>query len=151
MLPYNGTEAEHPVSFTAMAEMLGLTRIRLYQLVDEGVFPEPDKHPRTNRPYYAPQLQKKSIEIRRTGIGLNGEPVIFNIKRKKKADLGPEFYEFCEELVDVLKNMGFKVTKDKVGKALQVIRPKGLREYVTDGDLIRDLHGYFKNNRKKSI
>ena len=149
MLSDNNTGAEHPVSCTAMGDMIGLTRTRLSQLVKEGVFPEPVKHPRTNRPYYTPQLQKKCIEIRRTGIGLNGEPVIFNTKRKKKVDLGPEFYEFCGELVETLKNMGFKVTRDKVEKALQAIRPKGLQEFVARGDLIRDLYGYFKNGRKK--
>jgi len=149
MLLYNNTEAEHPVSCTAMAGMIGLTGTRLSQLVKEGVFPEAVRHPRTKRPYYTPQLQKKCLEIRRTGTGLNGEPVIFNNKRKKNADLGPEFYEFCGELVETMKNMGFKVTRDKVEKALQAIRPKGLQEFVADSDLIRDLFGYFKNGRKK--
>ena len=96
-------------------------------------------------------MQKKCIEIRRTGVGLNGEPVIFNAKRKKKADLGPEFYELCDELVGTMKNMGLKTTRDKIGEALQVIRPKGLQEFEDRGDLIRDLHGYFKNGCKKSV
>jgi hypothetical protein len=151
MAPYNNTEAEHPVSFTAMADMLGITRIRLYQLIKKGIFPEAGKHPRTNRPYYSPQSQKKCIEIRRTGVGLNGEPIIFNTKRKRKADLEPEFYEFCGELVETMKNFRIKVTRDKIEKALQTVRPKGLREFVADNDLIRDLHGYFKNECKKSV
>ena len=148
MLPDNNAEVKCPVNFTAMAEMLGLSRIRLYQLIAEGVFPMPAKHRRTDRPYYTPQLQEQCLEIRKTGIGLNGETVIFNTKRKNKIDLPPEFYD---ELIETLKNMGLKVTRDKVKGALQVMRPKGLQQFVVGSDLVRDLFGYFKNGCKKSV
>ena len=53
--------------------------------------------------------------------------------------MDPEFYEFCGDLVEALKNMGFKVTRDKVKNALQAIRPNGLKQFVINADLIRDL------------
>jgi len=151
MLLDNNTQIQCPVNFTAMAEMLKLSRIRLYQLIEKGVFPKPPKNQLTKRPYYTPELQKKCLEIRKTGIGFNGKSVIFNTKRKNKIDLDPGFYEFCGDLVETLKNMGFKVTRDKVKNALQAIRPNGLKQFVINADLIRDLFGYFKNGCKKSV
>jgi len=65
-------------SVTAMALQVGLSRARFYQLVKAGVFPQPRYSPRTRRPFYPLDLQKKCLEIRKTGIDLPGQPVVFN-------------------------------------------------------------------------
>ena len=39
------------VSVAEMAMMVGLSRVRFYQLVDAGVFPRPERHAETGRPY----------------------------------------------------------------------------------------------------
>jgi len=148
MLPDNNTEAECSVSFTAMAKMVDLSRARLYQLIKKGVFPGPVYYEHTKRPFYTPQLQKKCLKIRKTGIGFNGNPVIFNTKKNHEINSGLRFDDFCGELVDTLKNIGIKVTKDKVKSALQTIRPDGLRQFVVDEELIRDVFGYFKRSCK---
>ena len=154
----NNAEEICPITFTEMAGKLSLSRLRLYQLIAEGVFPEPIRYPHTKRRFYTPQLQRKCLEIRKTGIGFNGRPIIFNAPRKhknanccKNIELDGNLKEFCHELTGILKQMGNKVTRDEVKNALQATRPNGLEQFVVNGELIRDLYGYFKNNCKESV
>lgn len=150
-------EPEAICTVTELVKRLKLSRARFYQLLEKGVFPKPTDYTHTKRPFYTLDLQQKCLEIRKTGIGFNGKPVIFNTPRKiikpNGCDNGwdSKFNEFCGELVEVLKQMGLKMTRDKVKNALQEIYHDGLERLVVDGELIRDLFGYFKSGCKKSV
>ena len=114
-----------------------------------GVFPKPVYCTRTKRPFYPLDLQQKCIEIRKTGIGHNGRPVIFYTPRKDKTAKdqqwsSPEFERFCQELTGILKQMGLGVTHSQVSKAVKALHPKGLEQYAIEGSIIRDLFSYFK-------
>ena len=78
------------VTVQRMAEMCQLSRSRFYDLTDTGVFPKPDQHPISKRPMYDLLLQEICLEIRRTGIGANGIPVLFNRKIKKISQIETE-------------------------------------------------------------
>jgi len=65
-------------SVSELAKKLDLSRARFYQLQKKGVFPVPVYCTRTKRPFYSSALQQKCINIRKTGIGFDGRPVIFN-------------------------------------------------------------------------
>ena len=158
MTPDHNVEEICSITFTEMARKLRLSRLRLYQLIEKGVFPGPAKHQDMKRPFYTPELQRKCLEIRKTGTGFNGRPVIFNTPRKHKnanccenIELDGNLREFYDELTGILKQMGNKVTRDEVKNAIQAMRPNGLEQFVVDGELIRDLYGYFKNNCKESV
>ncbi len=69
-------------SVTEMAKKLGLSRARFYQLQNMGVFPTPVHCRHTRRPFYPMDPQEQCLEIRRTPIGANGQPTLFNTKRK---------------------------------------------------------------------
>ncbi len=136
-------------SVTELTKMLGLSRARFYQLQKMGVFPKPIYCTRTKRPFYPLDLQQKCIEIRKTGIGHNGRPVIFYARRKDKTAKdqqwsNPEFERFCQELTSILKQMGVRVTHSQVSKAVKVLHPKGLERYAVEGTIIRNLFSYFK-------
>ena len=60
------------VSVSEMCEMCSISRSRWYEMVASGVFPEPIQLPSMKRPVYDRSLQEKCLEIRATGIGLNG-------------------------------------------------------------------------------
>ena len=137
-------------SVSEMARKLELSRARFYQLKIAGVFPKPIYDDHTKRPFYPLDLQQKCIEVRKTGIGFNGKPVIFNTPRKNdKANicskgLDSEFNGFCNELVGVLKEFKLKLTQGKIKTALRQIRPDGLEQYTVTRELIHDLSEYFK-------
>lgn len=69
------------VSVAEMARMVGLSRARFYQLMEAGVFPRPERHAESGRPFYSEEQQKVVLEVRRRNCGINGQPVLFYARR----------------------------------------------------------------------
>jgi hypothetical protein len=65
------------VSVTEVARMCGLSRARFYQLMREGIFPNPSRNPETRRPFFTCEQQEQCLQIRRTNQGANGKAVMF--------------------------------------------------------------------------
>lgn len=130
---------------TELAKKLGLSRARFYQLQEMDAFPKPVYCPRTRRPFYTLDLQQKCEEIRKTGVGYNGQPVLFNNPRNdgsRKSQNQPD--QKYQELADILKQMGLKVTLSKVKKAVKTLCPEGLTHCSVESGVIRDLFRYFE-------
>jgi hypothetical protein len=70
------------VSVSEMAVLTNLSRSRFYQLIEQGVFPQPVYCVHTKRPYYDAALQFKCIEIKESGIGENGKLILFYRSKK---------------------------------------------------------------------
>jgi hypothetical protein len=111
-----------------MAEMCQLSRSRFYDLIDAGVFPRPALHPASGRPMYDHGLIQTCLEVRRTGVGANGLPVLFNRKpatapaRPKRA---PAPAPDHADLIAALKGLGLAATPQAVGEALAALYPAG--------------------------
>ena len=132
-------------SVTELAKMLGLSRARVYQLQKMGILPKPLYCSRTRRPYYSLELQKECLDIRKTGIGHNGQPIIFNATRKDRSKKPQSSSDpMYKELADILRQMGSNVTRDKVKDAVKAIYPNGLDRQSDQGMVIRDLFIYLK-------
>jgi len=134
---------EEDCSITEMAKKVGLSRIRFYQLRKEGVFPEPDDSSCPNHSFYTLQSQQKCIEIRKTGIGLNGKPIIFNAPRikKPKKSRKPRNQQNnrYEELAATLRQWKWDVTHIDVKNAVKIKYPEGLEQHPDDGLILRDV------------
>jgi len=133
-------------SVTELAKKLGLSRARFYQLQKTGVFPVPVYCLYTKRPFYPMDLQEKCLEIRRTGLGHNGHPIIFYSKRNNaatKPDSGSE--QKYSELSDALEQMGLKISPAKAGKAFVAIYPGNWKKLDIDGEVIAEVFRYFQN------
>ena len=142
MLPDNDLKAI--CSVTEMAEKLDLSRARFYQLQKMGAFPKPVYCPRTKRPFYPLDLQKKCIDIRKTGIGYNDQPVLFYASRKDTSGkLQNQSDHQYEELIGILRQMGLNVSLKKVKNAVKSLYPEGLTRSSVEGPVIRDLFRYF--------
>ena len=135
-------------SVTEMAAKLSLSRSRFYQLMKTGALPQPVRCERTNRPFYPPDLQRKCLEIRRTRIGLNGQPVLFYTKRHEGTS-HPRSDRQCQELADALRGIGLTVTVRQVKKAIKALYPEGIGKQSNPGailgDLLRHLSGGCQN------
>ena len=131
-------------SVTELTKKLGLSRARFYQLQKMGVFPMPLYCTRTKRPFYPLELQQKCIDIRKTGIGLNGQAIIFYASRKNisQKSSGHSEHQYGE-LADLLSQMGLNVTCNKVRKAVKALYPAGSAQCSDEGMVIRDLFRYF--------
>jgi hypothetical protein len=143
MSPDNNLKAVFSV--TEVINELGLSRGRFYQLQKMGVFPKPLRSS-PKRPFYPPDLRQKCIDIRKTGIGYNGQPTVFYNLRKDKS-LSQLSYE---RLTDALLQMNKNVTPDAVKKAVNALYPNGLPPEYDEGGVIRDLYRYFDNGGCKN-
>jgi hypothetical protein len=135
-------------SITEMADKLGLSRIRFYQLREKGVFPGPVDLGCPKRSCYTLDLQRECIEIRKTGIGHNGEPIIFNATRKRKSKKSKKKprrqpYPLYEQLADILRNWGRNITHLDVKNTVNTLYPDGLAQDPDEGMILRDLIDYF--------
>jgi hypothetical protein len=150
ILPDNNFKAV--CSVTAMARQVGLSRARFCQLRKKGVFPEPVYLGEPKRPFYPLDLQQKCIEIRRTGISYNGQPIIFYTLREKKCK-GQVNQSDCkyEELASTLSKMGLNVALKKVKNAVKILYPEGLTQQPLEGSVIGDMFRYFKEVRQNGV
>ncbi len=65
------------VTVSEMARMLGLSRARFYQLLKDGVLPQPSRNASTKRPFFDREQQEQCLGVRRSHCGVNGKPVLF--------------------------------------------------------------------------
>ncbi|MHC4289237.1 MAG: helix-turn-helix transcriptional regulator [Planctomycetota bacterium] len=136
-------------SFSQMASMLGLSRTRLYQLNDKGIFPPPVYSIANKRPCYTINLQNTCFQIRKTGIGYNGHPIIFNAKKKNRQKKSPKpvTLQHHSEFVEALGQIGLKVSPTEVRKAIEGLFPDCNEPPELNGKIINELHRHFKEKQ----
>lgn len=142
------------VSVSEMAAMCQLSRSRWYEYLKAGVFPQPVQMSSMKRPIYDANLQEKCLEIRATGIGLNG-PVIFNRKRnsanrpKPKTQRHPESQPVdpaIEPIHEAVKSLGLTITAQAVSEAVAALYPEGIAG-LDLGDVVRKVFLHLQGKR----
>jgi hypothetical protein len=91
-------------------------------------------------------LQKKCLEIRKTGIDLSGQPVVFNALRRPIESTGGPGIDY-DELTRMLRGMKLRVANHDVRKAVAELYPKGSIKGVSEESMIRDLYLHFLRER----
>jgi hypothetical protein len=132
------------ISALEMAEMLDLSKSRFFALVKSGSFPKAVQIESCKRPVYDLDSQQKCLDIRRTGMGANGSPVLFN--RKRKATGSPAKQRRTKEpitgnhaeIIEALKSLGLNASKDVVEAALKELHPTGFDD-IDQGELVRQV------------
>lgn len=141
------------ITVSSMCELCSISRSRWYDLTAAGVFPKPILHPSSKRPMYDRRLQEKCLEIIQTGIGANGEPVLFNRKpRKDGAPKPPKKIAQAEQsdhadIAAALKGLGLVVSVKAVGEAVAALYPTGLHGHE-QGDVVRKVFLHLQQPKK---
>jgi hypothetical protein len=135
------------MSISEISAMLGISRSRFYQLLAANVLPMPIYDLRTRRPFYPQDLQEKCMEIKQTGIGFNGQYILFYSPRKNKGtgtkSSVPKKTSEYQDLIEALAQMGLEVSGEQVTKAIADVFPEGI-DNRDQGIVIRELFRYFK-------
>jgi hypothetical protein len=144
-------------SVSELAQALGLSRARFYQLVRLGFFPSPIYDLRTKRPYYPQELQQICHEVRRTNIGHNGLPILFYGSRQKDVPSPPNspysatkpkvppLNPLYRELAGALGNMGLQgISPEQVQEAVRTLHLEAKIHDLDSGILIRELYRHLK-------
>lgn len=138
-MPAQESSVKALVSVSEMADLCQISRSRWYELIEAGVFPKPIQIPTAKRPVYDRTLQEKCLEIRSTGVGNNGHPVLFNRKPEKKSKVqrpARQPDQHVEPIMEAVKALGLTTTLQAVKDALDELYPKGCAD-LDQGEVIR--------------
>lgn len=135
------------VSVADMARMIGMSRARFYQLIGEGIFPQPLYDIASHRPFFSEEMQQICIEVRRRNCGINGKPILFYTPRhplgpqskpvNRKVEPKPKVQ--YAELIDGLRALGLEsVSAGQVESAVKELFPGGIQK-LDSGELIRSV------------
>ena len=135
------------VTVSEMARMVGLGRARFYQLIGSA-FPFPVYNVSNHRPVYVQELQEICLEVRRSGLGFDGQPVVFNTKRHRPSEKLRPPRKTGEQvpsggrhdhLLSSLRALGLtSITNEQVDAALKTLLPDGV-DGKDQGQIIRTL------------
>jgi len=151
------------VSLSVLAEeVLGLSRARVYELIERGALPQPLYDIRTKRPIFSPELQEQALQVRQTGVGIDGVPIIFyrrratptpaptssgtprNSRRRASAAMPSNRHA---DLVVGLHGLGItQADEASVTAALVEVFPNGT-EGQQESDIIRSLFRHFRRRQ----
>ena len=154
-MPAHDPSVKAAVTVSEMADLCEISRSRWYELVDAGVFPAPVVILPIKRPVYDRSLIEKCLQIKQTGIGLSGSPVVFNRKLKKvwptktraKAPTKqPPTDPMIEPILESVKALGLTTTIQAVTDAIAVLYPTGI-DGLDQGDVIRKTFLYLQGKR----
>ena len=118
------------VSVSEMARMVSLSRARFYDLVQRGVFVSPIYSLANRRPFFTSDMQAENLMARQTGVGCNGEYVLFYERQPSSASSpAPSrrpVRQDQSDLIERLKALGLpNVTTGQAEEALATNFPNG--------------------------
>jgi len=106
--------------------MLGISKGRYYTLQRRGIFPAPQRTS-SNRPVFDQTLTQQCVEVVRSRVGINGEPILFNRKpaqeRSKKRPASVKGKH--DDLIASLASLGLSVTKEQVAAVVHSLPNAG--------------------------
>jgi len=149
------TATKTVVSFREMAELLRLSRSRLYQLIDQGVFEPPIFDVRTKRPFFPEEVQRRNLLCRQTNTTANGGFYCFNRIRVPETQPNPaprssrrtsSTPEVHAELLAELNALGVTSTAQQVTEAVRQLYPAGTQS--VDGSEV--LRAVYRSLRRSS-
>jgi hypothetical protein len=152
-------QAKAAITVKEMANLVGLSRDRFYDGVKSGVFPPPLYRVDTHRPLYSAELQAVCLEVRRTGLGFNGQPVVFNqtarskkLSRRFSNPLGADQQQNSErskEIAAKLRYLGIRdVTEAAIADALKKCLA-GIADQLDESAILQRLVRYFSAEKGK--
>ena len=114
----SGTSRTRFITLAELCEQLGISKTRYYQLQRKGVFPAPQRA--GNRPVFDQTLTQQCVEVVRSRVGINGEPILFNRKpvqepSKKRVTPGSKKHD---DLIAALGSLGLSATVPQVSTAI---------------------------------
>lgn len=137
------------ISVAEMCRLLEISRSQFYWHVERGTFLPPAYMIKNKRPFFTCELVEANLQAKETGIGVNGQYVIFYAKRKPATN--------CEvkksssknghtKLIASLKSLGIEsVTATQVDSALAICFPSGT-DSLDETDVVRAVFRHLKRS-----
>ena len=140
-----------------VCEELGLSRSRLYQLIGTA-FPQPVYLVGNRRPAFTEEQLQLMLEVRRSGIGIDGRAILFYAKRKpsttkrtpqsrkQQKRKSPSRHS---HLVEALEQLGLKnVSESDIERAIDHCRQGDDR--LEEAELISRVFRFLKRSKRQN-
>jgi len=121
------------LTFSEMSEILGISKTRLYDLIRDGILPQPLRNPSNNRPYWSSELADSCRQVVKSRVGLNGQPYTPNRKGKKSTSTTPP-RDRHDGLISSLSALGMAASPKQIDEALKSLPPN-----LEEGDLVKQI------------
>ena len=114
------TPLKAAMSVSCQCHLLKMSRSQFYWHVKRGTFHAPLYLALNKRPYFTASMVEDNLRARETGVGVNGEYVIFYERQPARSQADHS------SLLEGLRTLGLgSVTPDQLEAALQACFPKG--------------------------
>ena len=137
------------VSVSVMCRQLRMSRSQFYWHVKRGTFHAPLYLTSNKRPYFTASMVEDNLRTRETGVGVNGEYVIFYERQhadSKAEDRKPKANHSV--LLEGLRSLGLTaVTAEQVEDALAACFPQG----AIDQDEANVLRVVFRHLKRSGV
>jgi len=122
----SGSSRSRFITVHELCEMLGISRSRFSALQKRGYFP-PALRTSSNRPVFDHTLTHQCLDVVRSRVGINGEPILFNAKKrlessKKRPTPAQDKHE---DLVAALGSLGLTANAAQVNAAIAALPNQG--------------------------
>jgi hypothetical protein len=108
------------ISVSCQCRLLKMSRSQFYWHAKRGTFHAPLYLASNKRPYFTASMVEDNLRARETGVGVNGEYVIFYERQPARSQADHS------SLLEGLRTLGLgSVTPDQLEAALQACFPKG--------------------------
>jgi predicted DNA-binding transcriptional regulator AlpA len=122
----SGSSRSRFITVQELCELLGISRSRFNALQKRGYFP-PALRTSSNRPVFDHNLTQQCLDVVRSRVGINGEPILFNAKKKaepsKKRPVSAK--DKHEDLIAALASLGLSASSEQVGMAIAALPNQG--------------------------
>jgi len=144
------------VNVSAMAELLQLSRSRLYQLIEQGVLLKPAYLIANKQPVYTRDMAVRNLHVKHNNVGINGQVVMFysirpqmkpaKTKRttKQQTEKPVKFSNKHTDLIEALEALGLEnITAEQIDSAIVKCFPDGT-ENISKDEILREVFRYLK-------
>lgn len=119
--------ANQIITVSSMCRKLCMSRSQFYWHSKRGTFHAPLRLP-NGRPYFDTEMVEQNVAARNTGIGVNGEYVLF-YERQPSTEKKPTATPKHDKLIVGLKSLGLSaITSDQIETAMKACYPNGTEE-----------------------
>ena len=145
------TKIENPmkaaISVSSLCRLLNMSRSQYYFHAKRGTFHSPLYLASNNRPYFTASMVEDNLRARESGVGVNGEYVIFYERREasQKVEAKKPTVDLSS-LVDGLRTLGISNMKnEQVEAAIDANFPNGT-EGQEESNILRAVFRHLKKS-----
>lgn len=145
----NHNDIPEIVSINQLCLLMGISRSRYYQILNENIILPPIYSPGSKRPYYTRVMALRNIQVKKDNVGINGKICLFYNTRKpaitktptprktKTIASGSNQYQ---ELIEGLESLGLTDVKpSQIEAAIKKTYP-GPIDDIPEGELLRSIY-----------